>query len=106
MPSPRPLSGTSTVLPTEDERPAQNCAFIHVLAVSEHHRRTTLVRLPVTGACCAAESRLRTRYEVELRMRAYVLVNARPGRSLELAQGLRDVQGVQVADAITGEYDI
>ena len=36
----------------------------------------------------------------------YVLVNARPGRSLELAQGLRDVQGVQVADAITGEYDI
>ena len=39
-------------------------------------------------------------------MRAYVLVNATPGRALELAQGLRDVQGVQAADAITGEYDI
>jgi len=39
-------------------------------------------------------------------MRAYVLVNATPGRSLELAQGIRDVQGVQAADVITGEYDI
>jgi DNA-binding Lrp family transcriptional regulator len=29
-----------------------------------------------------------------------------PGRSLELARGIRDVQGVQAADAITGEYDI
>jgi DNA-binding Lrp family transcriptional regulator len=39
-------------------------------------------------------------------MRAYALVNATPGRALELAQGLRHVQGVQAADAITGEYDI
>ena len=39
-------------------------------------------------------------------MRAYVLVNATPGRSLELAQGIRDVQGMQAADVITGEYDI
>ena len=39
-------------------------------------------------------------------MRAYVLVNATPGRSLELAQRIRDVQGVRAADAITGEYDV
>jgi DNA-binding Lrp family transcriptional regulator len=39
-------------------------------------------------------------------MKAYVLVNARPGRSMELAQGIRDVQGMQAADVITGEYDI
>ena len=38
-------------------------------------------------------------------MRAYVLVNATPGRSLELARRIRDVQGVQAADAITGEFD-
>ena len=39
-------------------------------------------------------------------MRAYVLVNATPGRSLELARRIRDVRGVQAADVITGEYDI
>ena len=39
-------------------------------------------------------------------MSAYVLVNATPGHALELAQRIRDVQGVQAADAITGEYDI
>ena len=39
-------------------------------------------------------------------MRAYVLVNATPGRSLELARRIRDVQGVRAADAITGEYDV
>jgi DNA-binding Lrp family transcriptional regulator len=39
-------------------------------------------------------------------MRAYVLINATPGRSLELARRIRDVQGVQAADAITGEFDV
>ena len=39
-------------------------------------------------------------------MRAYVLVNATPGRSLELARRIRDVQGVQAVDAITGEFDV
>ena len=39
-------------------------------------------------------------------MKAYVLVNATPGRFLELARRIRDVQGVQAADAITGEYDV
>jgi DNA-binding Lrp family transcriptional regulator len=39
-------------------------------------------------------------------MRAYVLVNATTGRSVELAGRIRHVQGVQTAEAITGEYDI
>jgi DNA-binding Lrp family transcriptional regulator len=39
-------------------------------------------------------------------MRAYVLINATPGHSLELARRIRDVQGVQAADAITGEFDV
>jgi DNA-binding Lrp family transcriptional regulator len=39
-------------------------------------------------------------------MRAYVLVNATPGRFLELARRIRDIPGVQAADAITGEYDV
>jgi DNA-binding Lrp family transcriptional regulator len=34
------------------------------------------------------------------------LVNATPGRSLELARRIRDVQGVQAVDAITGEFDV
>ncbi len=39
-------------------------------------------------------------------MRAYVLINASPGRSLELAKRLRQVPAIRDADAITGEYDI
>ena len=39
-------------------------------------------------------------------MRAYVLINVTPGRSLDLTRRIRDVQGVRAADAITGEYDI
>jgi DNA-binding Lrp family transcriptional regulator len=39
-------------------------------------------------------------------MRAYVLINATPGHSLELTRRIRDVQGVQAADAITGEFDV
>lgn|ERR1700730_15047910 len=39
-------------------------------------------------------------------MKAYVLVNATQGRSLELARLIREVSGVRAAEAITGEYDI
>ncbi len=39
-------------------------------------------------------------------MRAYVLINAAPGRALELARRLREVPAIRDADAITGEYDI
>lgn len=39
-------------------------------------------------------------------MKAYVLVNASPGRALELAARMRGVQGVLAADAITGEFDL
>jgi DNA-binding Lrp family transcriptional regulator len=39
-------------------------------------------------------------------MKAYVLVNATQGRSLELAGRIHDMPGVQAIDAITGEYDI
>ena len=39
-------------------------------------------------------------------MRAYMFVNALQGQSLALTKAIRDVQGVQAADAITGDYDI
>ena len=39
-------------------------------------------------------------------MRAYVLINASAGRTLDLAKRLHDVPGIKDADAITGEYDI
>ena len=39
-------------------------------------------------------------------MRAYVLVNASPGRTLELAQRILNIEGVQASDPITGEHDI
>ncbi len=39
-------------------------------------------------------------------MKAYVLVNASPGRALELAGRLRQVPGILAADPVTGEYDI
>lgn len=39
-------------------------------------------------------------------MMAYVLINASPGRALELVKRLRQVAGIRDADAITGEYDI
>jgi DNA-binding Lrp family transcriptional regulator len=38
--------------------------------------------------------------------KAYVLINASPGRTLEVAEKLRAVPAIQNADAITGEYDI
>ena len=39
-------------------------------------------------------------------MKAYVLINASPGRALEVAKGLQSVKGISAADAITGEYDV
>ena len=39
-------------------------------------------------------------------MRAYVLINALPGRALEVVEKIRSVPGVTAADAITGEYDV
>jgi len=39
-------------------------------------------------------------------VKAYVLINASPGRSLKLAAEIRSVPGIRDADAITGEYDI
>jgi DNA-binding Lrp family transcriptional regulator len=39
-------------------------------------------------------------------MRAYMFINAMHGQSLALTKALRDVPGVQAADAITGDYDI
>ncbi len=39
-------------------------------------------------------------------MKAYVLINASPGRALEVAKGLQAVKGISAADAITGEYDV
>jgi DNA-binding Lrp family transcriptional regulator len=65
----------------------------------------TKVRAAVTGACCTAEAGFAYGGD-GVAMRAYVLVNAMPGRFLELARRIRDVQGVQAADAITGEYDV
>ena len=39
-------------------------------------------------------------------MRAYVLINALPGRALEVVEKIRSVPGVTAADAITGQYDV
>jgi DNA-binding Lrp family transcriptional regulator len=39
-------------------------------------------------------------------MKAYVLINASPGRALEVAKKMEGVTGISAADAITGEYDV
>ncbi|HZU17198.1 MAG TPA: Lrp/AsnC ligand binding domain-containing protein [Candidatus Dormibacteraeota bacterium] len=39
-------------------------------------------------------------------MKAYVLINASPGRALEVAGRLQNQEGISAADAITGEYDV
>src|SRR2546429_9112678 len=39
-------------------------------------------------------------------MKAYVLINASPGRALEVAKKMEGVNGITAADAITGEYDV
>lgn len=39
-------------------------------------------------------------------MRAYVLINALPGRALEVVKRIRSIAGVTDADAITGDYDV
>jgi len=39
-------------------------------------------------------------------MKAYVLINASPGRAIEVAQKIAGQPGITAADAITGEYDV
>ena len=39
-------------------------------------------------------------------MKAYVLINASPGRALDVAEKIRTQPGVSAADPITGEYDV
>ena len=39
-------------------------------------------------------------------MKAYVLINASPGRALEVARKMQGQSGISAADAITGEYDV
>ena len=39
-------------------------------------------------------------------MRAYMFVNAQQGQSIILTRAIRDLPGVHLADAITGDYDI
>jgi DNA-binding Lrp family transcriptional regulator len=39
-------------------------------------------------------------------MRANMFINALHGQSLALTRAIRDVPGVQGADAITGDYDV
>ncbi|MBO0683837.1 MAG: Lrp/AsnC ligand binding domain-containing protein [Candidatus Dormibacteraeota bacterium] len=39
-------------------------------------------------------------------MKAYVLINASPGRAIEVAQKIQGQSGMLAADAITGEYDV
>jgi DNA-binding Lrp family transcriptional regulator len=39
-------------------------------------------------------------------MKAYVLINASPGRALEVAKKMQGTSGITAADAITGEYDV
>ena len=39
-------------------------------------------------------------------MRAYVLINASAGKAIEVSRSLQGVKGIELADAITGEYDV
>jgi DNA-binding Lrp family transcriptional regulator len=39
-------------------------------------------------------------------MRAYMFVNALQGQSITLTREIRSLPGVQLADSITGDYDI
>ena len=39
-------------------------------------------------------------------MRAYVLINASAGKAIEVSRSLQGVNGIALADAITGEYDV
>ena len=39
-------------------------------------------------------------------MKAYVLINASPGRAIEVAKRMQGQSGITAADAITGEYDV
>ena len=39
-------------------------------------------------------------------MKAYVLINASPGRALEVAKKMEGTSGITADDAITGEYDV
>ena len=39
-------------------------------------------------------------------MRAYMFVNALQGQSISLTREIRSLPGVQLADSITGDYDI
>jgi DNA-binding Lrp family transcriptional regulator len=39
-------------------------------------------------------------------MKAYMFINAMRGQSLALTRAIRNVAGVQGADAITGDYDL
>lgn len=39
-------------------------------------------------------------------MKAYVLINASPGKALEIARAIQDQPGITAADAVTGEYDV
>ncbi|MGH7903386.1 MAG: Lrp/AsnC ligand binding domain-containing protein [Candidatus Dormibacteraceae bacterium] len=39
-------------------------------------------------------------------MKAYVLINASPGRALDVAKRMQGQSGITAADAITGEYDV
>jgi DNA-binding Lrp family transcriptional regulator len=42
----------------------------------------------------------------EVKVRAYVLINASAGKAIDVAKSLQGVNGIQHADAITGEYDV
>lgn len=39
-------------------------------------------------------------------MKAYVLINASPGKAIEIAHRIQGQPGIAAADAITGEYDV
>ena len=39
-------------------------------------------------------------------VRAYVLIKAARGRTLDVATKIQRVEGVKVADPVTGEYDV
>lgn len=39
-------------------------------------------------------------------MKAYVLINASPGKAIDIARAIHGQPGIAAADAITGEYDV
>jgi DNA-binding Lrp family transcriptional regulator len=69
-------------------------------------RLTRLVEHAPPWATCQAEMARSTAEEARADAERYVLIQTEVGKVARAAQALRDLDGVQVAEDITGPYDI